>query len=108
MPFGAFVGPLFERLKRSSYWPAIEPVFIFLSLYAGACVLGYEYLQSRFANYSPEFAGVSLRLLTLFLHSYVFKQITLVAAAIGVWFVLRARARMSRDQPFRQLAKETS
>jgi hypothetical protein len=84
MPIGAFFGPLFDRLKRSSYWPAIEPIFIFLSLYTGACVLGYEYLQSRFANYSPEFAGISLRLLTLFLHSYVFKQITLVAAAIGV------------------------
>ncbi|PYR62624.1 MAG: hypothetical protein DMF87_06790 [Acidobacteria bacterium] len=90
MAVSVFVKPFLDYLRTKSYWSALEPVLVFASLYVGACVLGYEYLQSRFAGYSPEFAGVSLRLLTLFLHSYIFKQISLAAAALALATILVA------------------
>src|SRR5262249_32433185 len=65
------------------YWPTIQPFFTLLSLYIAACVLTYEFLQSQYALV-PQIGATKLPMLDLFLHSYVFKQISLVAAAVGM------------------------
>lgn len=84
MLFDDVLRPLIDYFKGKSYWPAIQPAFTLLSLYIAACVLAYEYLQSHYAQVPLQIGGAKLPLFNLFLHSYVFKQISLVATTIGL------------------------
>jgi hypothetical protein len=77
--FDELLKPVTEYFRGKSYWPVIQPVFALISVYIAACVLAYEYLQSHVA-----LIGGKLPLFSLFIHSYVFKQISLVAGTVAV------------------------
>ena len=61
--------------KDKPYWSKLEPFFVLLSLYLMTIVLAYQYTEWQY--------HFSLRL-SLFLSSYIVKQITLVYLAIGI------------------------
>lgn len=61
--------------KDKPYWSKLQPFFVLLSLYLMTVVLAYQYIQWQY-HFSPR--------LSLFLSSYIFKQITLVYVAIGI------------------------
>jgi len=64
-----------EYFKGKTYWPAIQGLFTLLSLYLTASVLSYQYLRWQY--------GLEPRL-ALFLRSYIFKQISLIALTVFV------------------------
>jgi hypothetical protein len=82
--FDDLLKPLTEYFKGKPYWSAIQPALTLLSLYIAASVLAYEYLQAQYSLAPLQIGEAKLPLLNLFFHSYVFKQITLVAVTVGV------------------------
>src|SRR5215510_2749381 len=64
-----------DYFKEKSYWPAIKGLFSLLSMYLTAVVLAYEYLHWQY-GLQPS--------LSLFLRSYLFKQISLIALSVFV------------------------
>ena len=73
---------LLDYLKRTPYWPVLEPLLLVGFLYVGVCVLSYQYLQWRYQ--------VTLDL-PLFLQSYLLRQVSVgFAAVVGVFMVLTA------------------
>ena len=66
---------LAEYLKGKPYWSQIEPLFTLVSLYITTGILAYEYIQWAYHVAPP---------LSLYLNSYIFNQITVVFAAIGL------------------------
>ena len=79
-------GRVGEYLKSRPYWARIEPLFTLLSLYSTVLVLAYEYVQWRYHVAPP---------LSLYLRSYIFKQISVVFAAIGTAGFLLGRVTAS-------------
>ncbi|HEV8580154.1 MAG TPA: hypothetical protein VGX68_13870 [Thermoanaerobaculia bacterium] len=72
-------------LRDKPYWSKIQPAFTLITLYLTVQVLAYQYVEWRY-GLSPS--------LSLYLKSYVCKQITLVFAAIaagGLLFALQGR-----------------
>lgn len=61
--------------SKKPYWAKIQPLFTLLSLYLIAQVLAYQFIQWQY-RISPS--------LSLFLGSYIFKQITIGFIAIGI------------------------
>jgi len=61
--------------KDKPYWAKIRPLFTLLSLYIIAEVLAYQFIEWQY-HIAPA--------LSLYLSSYIFKQITLVFVAIGI------------------------
>ena len=89
--FNEILGPVTEYFKDKPYWPAIKGLFTLLSLYVSATVLAYEYLHWQYGLEPP---------LGLFLRSYLFKQISVVAATIFVVSLLfRLAERRQGDSP---------
>ena len=81
---------LLGYLKRTPYWPVIEPVALVAFLYAGVCIVAYQYLQWRYQ--------VTLDL-PLFLQSYLLRQVSVAfAAVIGIFVALTYR-REPHDRP---------
>src|SRR6266850_3841074 len=64
-----------DYFKGKPYWPAIQGLFTLLSLYLTASVLAYQYLRWQYGLEPP---------LRLFVHSYLFKQISLIALTVFV------------------------
>ena len=64
---------LLDYLKRTPYWPVLEPVLLVGFLYVGLCVVAYQYLQWRYQ--------VTLDL-ALFLQSYLLRQISVGFVAV--------------------------
>jgi hypothetical protein len=81
-------GRVGDYLKGRPYWSRIEPFFTLLSLYATTVVLAYEYVQWRY-HIAPA--------LPLYLSSYIFRQITVVFAAIGAAGYLLGRVNRSPE-----------
>ena len=82
-----------DYFKDKPYWPAIKGLFTLLSLYLTASVLAYEYLRWQYGLEPP---------LALFLRSYLFKQISLIAVTVYVISLLfrvadRRRATTAED-----------
>jgi hypothetical protein len=71
-----------DYLKTKPYWPQIEPLFTLISIYAATAILAYEYIQWRYHVAPP---------LPLYLNSYIFRQVTIVFAAIGLSGILLSR-----------------
>jgi hypothetical protein len=72
-------------LRDKPYWSKIQPAFTLITLYLTVQVLAYQYVEWRY-GLSPS--------LSLYLRSFVCKQITLVFAAIaagGLLFALQGR-----------------
>ncbi len=82
--FDDVLKPLTDYFKEKAYWSEIQPAFTLVSLYIAACALAYEYLQTQYSLAPLRVGETSVPLITLFLHSYIFKQITLVALTVGV------------------------
>ena len=79
-----------EPLKRTPAWPVLEPIFQVAFLYVGVCVVAYQFLQWRYQ--------VTLDL-TLFLQSYLLRQVTVgFAAVVGSFIVLTWRRTPSPGQ----------
>jgi hypothetical protein len=78
------LAPVTEYFKGKKYWPAIQPIFALLSLYVAACVLGYEYLQSQYSLVPLQVGNTRVSLVNLFFHSYLFKQLSIAAATVGI------------------------
>jgi hypothetical protein len=73
---------LLEYLKRTPYWPVLEPVLLVGFLYVGVCVVAYQYVQWRYQ--------VTLDL-PLFLQSYLFRQASVgFIAVVGSFIALAA------------------
>jgi hypothetical protein len=71
---------LLDYLKRTPYWPFLEPVLLIGFLYVGVCIVSYQYLQWRYQ--------VTLDL-PLFLQSYLLRQVSVgFAAVVGAFIVL--------------------
>lgn len=66
---------ILDYFKEKPYWSRIQPVFMLFSLYLTTLVLAYQFIQWQY--------GISLRV-SLYLSSYVFKQITISFIAIGI------------------------
>lgn len=81
---------LLGYLKRTPYWPVIEPIALIAFLYAGLCVVAYQYLQWRYQ--------VTLDL-PLFLQSYLLRQVSVAFAAVVAVFVALTYRRAPSDQP---------
>ena len=62
-------------VREKPYWSKIQPFCVLFSLYIMTGVLGYQYIQWQY-QFSPA--------LSLYLNSYIFKQITIVFIAIGI------------------------
>jgi hypothetical protein len=60
--------------KEKPYWQRVQPLFTLLTLYLIAVVLAYEFLAWQY-HFSPP--------LFLYARSYIVKQITVVAIAVG-------------------------
>jgi hypothetical protein len=76
-----------DYLKDKPYWQTIKGLFTLLSLYLTGSVLAYEYLRWQYGLEPP---------LALFLRSYLFKQISLIAltvCVIGLLFRVADRRR---------------
>ncbi|HEX5529923.1 MAG TPA: hypothetical protein VFZ82_10190 [Methylomirabilota bacterium] len=73
-------GALLDYLKRTPYWPVLEPLLLVGFLYVGICIVSYQYLQWRYQ--------VTLDL-PLFLQSYLLRQVSVgFAAVLGVFIAL--------------------
>src|SRR5512139_536717 len=84
---------LLDYLRRTPFWPALEPVLLIGFLYAGVCIVSYQYLQWRYQ--------VTLDL-PLFLQSYLLRQVSVGFAALaGVFLALTVR----RPADHRRLSK---
>jgi hypothetical protein len=83
---------LLDYLKRTPYWPVLEPLLLVGFLYIGVCIVSYQYLQWRYQ--------VTLDL-PLFLQSYLLRQVSVgFAAVVGVYTALTAgRVVRARAQP---------
>ena len=71
-------------VKESPAWPVLRPVFALLSLYVTALVLVYQFVEWQYRLSPP---------VSLFLRSYLVKQVTVVCVAI----VLILTCALSRD-----------
>lgn len=83
---------LLDYLKRTPYWPVLEPLLLVGFLYVGVCIVSYQYLQWRYQ--------VTLDL-PLFLQSYLLRQVSVgFAAVVGVFITLTAgRTVRAQAQP---------
>jgi len=64
---------LLDYLKRTPYWPVLEPVLLAGFLYVGVCVVAYQYIQWRYqVTLDP----------SLFLQSYLFRQVSVAFVAV--------------------------
>lgn len=82
---------LLEYLKRTPYWPVIEPVALVGFLYVGVGVAAYQYLQWRYQ--------VTLDL-SLFLQSYLLRQVSVgFVAIVGAFIALTYRRTPAPDHP---------
>lgn len=64
---------LLDYLKRTPYWPVLEPVLLLGFLYVGVCVVAYQYVQWRYqVTLDP----------SLFLQSYLFRQASIAFVAV--------------------------
>jgi hypothetical protein len=80
------LGDLKEYLKSRPYWAKIEPAFTLASIYLAVQAAAFAYIRTRY-NLQPS--------LSAYLHSYVFKQITLgFAAFVAVVLALTYRSRV--------------
>lgn len=61
--------------KEKPYWSVVRPFFYLVLIYLIALVAAYQYIQWQYL-FSPK--------LSLFMRSYVFKQITLVFSVLGI------------------------
>jgi hypothetical protein len=78
-------------LKRTPYWPVLEPIFLIGFLYVGVCVAAYQYLQWRYQ--------VTLDL-PLFLQSYLLRQVSVgFAAVVGSFLALTWRRAPEQGRP---------
>jgi hypothetical protein len=68
-----------EYFRDKPYWQSIKGLFTLLSLYLTAAVLSYEYLRWQY-GFEPR--------LGLFLRSYIFKQVTVIALTVGLMGLL--------------------
>lgn len=78
------LGRLGDYVRDKPYWAKIEPLFTLVSLFLMTAVLAYQYIDWRY-NVSPP--------LPLYVRSYIFKQIAVIFAAIGLAGFLLARVR---------------
>jgi len=92
------LGPVSEYFKSKKYWPAIQPIVALLSLYTAACVLGYEYLQSQYSLVPLQVGSARLSLVNLFVHSYLFKQLSIAFATIGILGLVFKVVDLRKDQ----------
>jgi len=82
---------LLDYLKRTPYWPVLEPIVLVGFLYVGVCVVAYQYLQWRYQ--------VTLDL-PLFLHSYLLRQVSVgFAAIVGSFIALTYRRSPGEGHP---------
>lgn len=72
-----FWDTIFDYFKEKPYWSKIRPFFTLISLYLITIILSYQFIQWQY-RISPS--------LPLYLHSYIFKQITLVFIGICIIF----------------------
>jgi hypothetical protein len=80
-----------DYFKDEPYWQSIKGLFTLLSLYLTASVLAYEYLRWQYGLEPP---------LPLFLRSYLFKQISLIALTVCViGFLFRVADRRRGTTP---------
>ena len=70
-----FIDLIVSQLKKTSFWPLIEPIFTLLSLYVLGIIIAYQFVQWRY-KFTPE--------LSTFLSSYMVKQISVVFIAVGL------------------------
>lgn len=71
---------LLDYLKRTPYWPVLEPLLLVGFLYVGVCIVSYQYVQWRYQ--------VTLDL-PLFLQSYLLRQVSVgFVAVVGVFIAL--------------------
>lgn len=93
----------YNYFKKRPYWAIIQPLFIFLSFYVFAVVLAYQFIEWRY-QISPS--------VTLYLRSYIFKQITLIFIAvsfISISFKLIGKAKKEeRQTKFREFIQRSS
>jgi hypothetical protein len=75
---------LLDYLKRTPYWPVLEPILLVGFLYVGVCVVAYQYIQWRYQ--------VTLDL-PLFLQSYLFRQASVGFLAVVGSFIARTAGR---------------
>lgn len=81
---------LLEYLKRTPYWPVIEPVALVGFLYVGLCIASYQYLQWRYQ--------VTLDL-PLYLQSYLLRQVSVgFAAVVAAFLALTSRRPAGRPR----------
>lgn len=85
---------LLAYLRERPYWSRIQPLLTLLSLYLMAIVLGYQYIQWQYGLSPP---------LSLYLRSYLFRQVTVAFLALGAAAALlhwhsRREAVAARDQ----------
>src|SRR5262245_51821389 len=79
---------LLDYLRRTPWWPWLEPLFLVGFLYAGLAVVAFQYVQWRY--------GINLGL-PLFLQSYLFKQVSVVFWAVVLAYVVLTWRRPSRE-----------
>jgi hypothetical protein len=74
---------LVDYLKRTPYWPVLEPLLLVGFLYVGVCVVAYQYVQWRYqVTLDPP----------LFLQSYLFRQVSVgFVAVVGTFVALTVR-----------------
>lgn len=84
------LGQVSNYFKNKPYWSRIEPLFTLVSLYCTTAILAYEYVQWRYHVAPP---------LSLYVHSYIFKQITVLFVAIGVAGFFLGRVGTPTDSP---------
>lgn len=68
-----FIDAIVGYVKESPAWPVLQPLVAMLSLYVTALVLVYQFVEWQYRLSPP---------LSLFLRSYLVKQVTVVCAAI--------------------------
>jgi hypothetical protein len=74
---------LVDYLKRTPYWPVLEPILLVGFLYVGVCVAAYQYVQWRYqVTLDPP----------LFLQSYLFRRVSVgFVSIVGTFLALVAR-----------------
>src|SRR5258705_6759672 len=91
---------LLGYLEKQPYWSRLQPILLFLFLYAGTAVVVRQYVEWQYglSPWPPEFV-----------HSYLFKQVSIVFLGLAAALVvLYAGGRRTADAPLppspRQLA----
>jgi len=74
-----FWNTIVAYFKDKPYWSRIQPIITLLSLYLIALILAYQYLIWQF-HFSPS--------ISVYLRSYIVKQITLITAGVGALFLV--------------------